>query len=177
MASIIKANQIQDFGGNSIIGSDGAGNLTTQKTNYPAFFAYPSSSQTATHNTSVKILFQTESYDTNSVFTDSKFTVPSGQAGKYYIYASVYGEAAANATLESNKVMIYINGTQSFYNSNDFRTNQIRSFTSTVSSSFDLSVGDYVEIYNYFYSSASANGSYGSGNQQGTYFGGYRIGS
>mgnify|MGYP001053021078 CR=1 FL=1 len=109
MASIIKANQLQDFGGNSIITSDGAGNLTTQKTNYPAFFAYPSSSQTATHNTSVKILFQTESYDTNSAFTDSKFTVPSGQAGKYYIYASVYGEAAANATLESNKVMIYIN--------------------------------------------------------------------
>ena len=37
MASIIKANQLQDFGGNSIITSDGAGNLTTQKINYPAF--------------------------------------------------------------------------------------------------------------------------------------------
>ena len=32
MASIIKANQLQDFGGNSILTSDGAGNLTTQKT-------------------------------------------------------------------------------------------------------------------------------------------------
>ena len=40
MASIIKANQLQDFGGNSILTSDGAGNLTTQKTNYPAFEAY-----------------------------------------------------------------------------------------------------------------------------------------
>jgi hypothetical protein len=28
MASIIKANQLQDFGGNSIITSDGAGNVT-----------------------------------------------------------------------------------------------------------------------------------------------------
>ena len=44
MASIIKANQLQDFGGNSIIGSDGAGNLTTQKINYPAFFAFKNSS-------------------------------------------------------------------------------------------------------------------------------------
>ena len=43
MASIIKANQLQDFGGNSIIGSDGAGNLTTQKINYPAFEAYTTS--------------------------------------------------------------------------------------------------------------------------------------
>ena len=166
----------------TITTSSGSGNITigsgvTLQSNVPAFFAYPSSSQTATHNTSVKILFQTESYDTNSAFADSKFTVPSGQAGKYYIYASVFGEAAANATLESNRVMIYINGTQYFYNTNDFRTNQIRGFTSTVSSSFDLSVGDYVEIYNYFYSSASANGSYGSGNQQGTYFGAYKIGA
>ena len=40
MASIIKANQLQDFGGNSILTSDGAGNLTTQKINYPAFEAY-----------------------------------------------------------------------------------------------------------------------------------------
>ena len=39
MASIIKANQLQDFGGNSILTSDGAGNLTTQKINYPAFEA------------------------------------------------------------------------------------------------------------------------------------------
>jgi hypothetical protein len=28
MASIIKANQLQDFGGNSIITSDGAGTIT-----------------------------------------------------------------------------------------------------------------------------------------------------
>jgi hypothetical protein len=178
MAGILKVDKYQDFNGNDIMTSDGSGNITINNSalkNTPAFFAYPSSSQTATHNTSVKILFQTESYDTNGAFADSKFTVPSGQAGKYYIYASVYGEAAANGTLESNKIMIYINGTQSFYNSNDFRTNQIRSFASTVSSSFDLSVGDYVEIYNYFYSSALANGSYGSGNQSGTYFGGYKL--
>jgi hypothetical protein len=40
MASIIKANQLQDFGGNSIITSDGAGNVTVNAAamkNTPAF--------------------------------------------------------------------------------------------------------------------------------------------
>ena len=141
----------------------------------PAFFAYPSTGQTATHNSVEKITFGTESYDTDSAFASSRFTVPAGGAGKYYIYASVFTEAAANATLEIASPRIYINGSQKFQNSNDFRTNQIRGFTSTVSASFNLAVNDYVEIYNYFWSSASVNGTYGSGDTSGTYFGGYKI--
>ena len=58
MASIIKANQLQDFGGNSILTSDGAGNLTTQKTNYPAFEAYLSSDQDISDATNTKVNFE-----------------------------------------------------------------------------------------------------------------------
>jgi hypothetical protein len=143
--------------------------------NTPAFFVYPTTSQTATHNTVSKITFGTESYDTDSAFASSRFTVPSGGAGKYYIYASVYTEAAANGTLETAQSYIYINGVSKFINANDFRTNQIRSFTTTISGSFDLTVGDYVEIYQYYYSSALANGTYGSGDTGGTYFGGFKL--
>jgi len=143
--------------------------------NTPAFFVYPTTGQTATHNTTNKITFGTESYDTNSAFASSTFTVPSGGAGKYYIYASVYTEAAANATLETSNIFIYINNVAKFRNTNDFRTNQIRGFTTTVSSSFNLAVADYVEIYHYYYSSALANGTYGSGDTGGTYFGGFKI--
>jgi len=42
MASIIKANQLQDFGGNSILTSDGAGVVTPNASgikNTPAFSA------------------------------------------------------------------------------------------------------------------------------------------
>jgi hypothetical protein len=143
--------------------------------NTPAFFVYPTTGQTATHNTTNKITFGTESYDTNSAFASSTFTVPSGGAGKYYIYASVYTEAAANGTLETSNIFIYINNVAKFRNTNDFRTNQIRGFTTTVSGSFDLTVGDYVEIYHYYYSSALANGTYGSGDTGGTYFGGFKL--
>jgi hypothetical protein len=143
--------------------------------NTPSFFVYPTTGQTATHNSTNKITFGTESYDTDSAFASSRFTVPTGKAGKYYIHASVYTEAAANGTLEVSNIFIYINGVAKFGNANDFRTNQIRGFTTTVSGSFNLAVGDYVEIYHYYYSSALANGTYGSGDNAGTYFGGYKI--
>ena len=175
MAGILKVGTITTPSGNGTITIPSGVTLSGHM--YPAFFAYPSSSQTATHNTSAKITFDTGVYDTNSAFASSRFTVPTGQDGKYYIYASVYTEAASNSTLEIASPRIFINGSQKYSNINDFRVNQIRGFTSTVSASFNLVAGDYVEIYNYFWSSASANGTYGSGDTSGTYFGGYKLGA
>ena len=50
MAGIIKVNQYQDFNGNTILTSDGSGNLTTMKANNPSFFAYVSGSQTLSNS-------------------------------------------------------------------------------------------------------------------------------
>ena len=89
MASIIKANQLQDFGGNSIIGSDGAGNLTTQKTNYPAFFAYLSANQDLHNNVATKINVNTETFYTNNCYDNStNYRFTPTVAGKYYLFGS-----------------------------------------------------------------------------------------
>ena len=64
MASIIKANELQDFGGNSIITSDGAGNVTLSSgmqtavqsagaANTPSFYATRTGA-----NQHVKLLLQ-----------------------------------------------------------------------------------------------------------------------
>jgi len=55
MASIIKANQLQDFGGNSILTSDGAGVVTPNASgikNTPAFYVTQTSVQSLANNTS-----------------------------------------------------------------------------------------------------------------------------
>ena len=68
MASIIKANQLQDFGGNSILTSDGAGTVTVNSAQMkmtPAFMAYQSSgSVTISSSTETKVQFNTEIFDT-----------------------------------------------------------------------------------------------------------------
>jgi len=63
MASIIKANQLQDFGGNSILTSDGAGVVTVnsaQMKNTPAFEAYLSSAQSISDASYAKVQCNTE---------------------------------------------------------------------------------------------------------------------
>ena len=56
--------------------------------NTPAFQAKVSSSQSISDDTFTKIQFNTEDFDTDGVYDNStnyRFTVPSGQAGKYAI--------------------------------------------------------------------------------------------
>ena len=96
MASIIKANQLQDFGGNSILTSDGAGNLTTQKTNYPAFVAYLFSPNSFICYTT-KVQFDTKVFDTNTAFDNStNYRFTPGVAGKYFIIVLFNEDSADN---------------------------------------------------------------------------------
>jgi len=175
MASIIKANQFQDFNGNSILTSDGAGNLTTQKTNYPAFFAYSNSDQTVTDATQTKVQFQLEEFDTDNAFDNStnyRFTVPTGKAGKYYVTTSVYFEATSG--IDRTVLYIFKNGSQealAYFDlaSGDFRASPV------ISVFLDLAVGDYLEVYGTLDSLGGTPKFKAS--TKSTYFGAYRIGS
>tara|TARA_R110002111_G_scaffold382_6_gene3240 strand:+ start:1205 stop:2107 length:903 start_codon:yes stop_codon:yes gene_type:complete len=57
--------------------------------NAPAFCARESGQQTLNHNTHTNLNFATEEVDSNGAFASNVFTVPSGQAGKYYIFAQL----------------------------------------------------------------------------------------
>ena len=62
--------------------------------NTPAFEAYRSgSAQTITDSTDTKIQFNSEIFDTAGAYdasTNYRFTVPSGQAGKYFVYSQIW---------------------------------------------------------------------------------------
>jgi len=151
MASIIKANELQDFGGNSIITSDGAGNVTVNAAamkNTPAFSAFLTNSQTLTTNTWTKLSLDDEQWDTNSAFdssTNYRFTVPSGEGGKYLFTYAGGTESLTSTTLA--QIALYKNG--SFLDSSI-----TRSYPTTTTGGYphksivlDLSVGNYIELY------------------------------
>ena len=100
MTSIIKVNEIQDAGGNTILSSNGTGTFTSNlpsSTNTPAFNAY-SGDISVTSGVATK-LSVTEVYDTDSAYNGTTFTVPSGQAGKYFFYVTgVHYATSGNAT-------------------------------------------------------------------------------
>ena len=154
MASIIKANQLQDFGGNSIITSDGAGNVTPNADgikNVPAFLVRLGSSQVVGNNSATKLTFNTEDLDTNSAYDTSnyRFTVPSGQAGTYVFTLNTSANSASD--FEPMYGAIFLNGSaiQYGYGRNEYYDSR------NLTRQLVLSVGDYVEAY--FYQNSGGN--------------------
>ena len=99
-------------------------------TNTPAFKAGRSSGQTASNGTATTIVFDTEEFDTASAYDTATgtFTVPTGQGGKYFLYAVYRWQETAtyNSTLEIQKngsqIAHFGGGNNSSYNSNSLAT-------------------------------------------------------
>jgi len=88
--SNILVNTIKDTGNNTLLSSDGSGNITTSNLNKPAFEAHlATSDQILTDNVEAKVQFNTEVFDTDGCYdnaTNYRFTPT--VAGKYFVYAT-----------------------------------------------------------------------------------------
>jgi len=140
--------------------------------NTPAFLARLSSTtQSISNDTYTKIQFNTEVYDTANAYDNSsnyRFTVPSGQGGKYFIYSAVR-MASSSATLTLN---LRLNGSNAGFSSLKAVSGELQ--TIILNFSKDLSADDYIEIYLRQQSGGSLNAS-GDSNDQTTYFGAFKI--
>ena len=148
----------------------GAGGVNT-----PAFLAYNSASEDLVANTNQKISFNAEVYDTDGAYdhsTNYRFTVPSGEAGKYYIKGHALFYRDTNS-YDRARLYIYKNGSntvQTYRSGNQISDNFN---TLQVSQVMNLSVGDYIEIYARVFD-ADINISSG-GNASESFFCGYKI--
>ena len=141
MASIIKANQLQDFGGNSIITSDGAGNVTVNAAamkNTPAFSAERSSDQTITNVTNTTVLFDNEYYDSSSAYDTSTGKFTPQVAGKYFVNANVKMQTGTNSNLSYVLTEMYKNSTIIASDVQDNRSNYGRKNTGDVTAIVDM---------------------------------------
>ena len=119
--------------------------------NTPAFLVYKTSNQELSDDAFTKVTFDTEDFDTDSAFASDKFTVPSGGAGKYRFDTQLYWIANSN-TLDLFYGTFYINGSTPNIvnrtgNSINMWNNEGGEQCLRVTSTFNLSEGDYVEVY------------------------------
>ena len=88
-------------------------------TNTPAFSAnILTGSITASVSTATKATFNNELYDTDNAYdtSNSRFTVPSGKAGKYHFEASFNSfESTANNDISQWYVFFYKNGSNEIF--------------------------------------------------------------
>ena len=81
--------------------------------NTPSFLVYRNSIQSISSATYTKVQFNAEDIDTDNAFdssTNYRFTVPSGKAGKYFIFTTVEGSALSASQFKYQNVAIYKNG-------------------------------------------------------------------
>ena len=146
--------------------------------NTPAFEAFQSVAQTPSLSTYVKLTMTSESFDTDSAYdaTNSKFTVPSGKAGKYLFLLSA-GGYDNDTGLDIFRLVIYKNGAQvRFDNILDTDQSSIQTSFGTCVGILNLAASDYIEAYIY----ASSNGGtyttlHESSGLLQTRFAGYRL--
>jgi len=183
MVSQLKVNEIIKQSGSSItIGESGdtinlAGSAYAAASNTPSFSVRNASNQTGINtNSATKVTFGTEDVDTDNAFASSRFTVPSGKAGKYFLTSTLTVLASSGVTnLRLLSLRIYKNGSQfdGTQIQNDYRNNY--SYIGTVSMSLilDLAVSDYIEIYVRVLDEADANNSIAVGKK--CVFAGYKL--
>lgn len=127
--------------GDTVVLGTGATQSGFGGANTPIFHAYVNSAQSITSGVETKITLGGISLDTDSAFASSKFTVPSGKAGKYYLY----GQAGYNSgtTWNIHFVKIYKNGAQIAKTSNRAEYDTLNNICIIT----NLSEGDYIELY------------------------------
>jgi len=115
--------------------------------NTPSFHVTLSGNQTLANSTNEKILWDTETWDTDSAFASNKFTVPSGEGGKYLFVYHIYLDNVADQT--NGRVHFYLNGSDDNFGCNHNKVGGQTNLRLTGTNIKNLSAGDYVEIYAY----------------------------
>ena len=120
-------------------------------TNTPAFDVQKPGSQAVSSATYTKVAFYSEIYDTDGCFdadTNNRFTPTT--AGKYYVYAQVQCNSAADDNLSSTEILIYKNGSADSHTTahDNFATAYPRIFNAKTSATIDFNgSSDYVEVF------------------------------
>jgi len=138
--------------------------------NTPSFFARVGTTTAFSGASDTKVAADTEEWDTDNAYdssTNYRFTVPAGEDGKYVII----GSAEYDVTVENEYGRIRFHKNGSSVNNSEVRLVLDSAFATIMKTVhiFDLSAGDYIEMY---IRTLSSGGTYVAGK---TSFQGYKL--
>ena len=172
------ANNILTNGGfdaADLVGAVGGGDNT------PSFQVKRTSSQTISDVTETKIQFNVEDFDSDNAFdstTNYRFTVPTGEGGKYCIYyaVNVYDYPATiyqyQPILKKNGNIVNESGSWDGTSSSP-----VGSYGYSYNNQIILTLvaTDYLELFVYINTGDSGTGTVSSGSTSPSFFGGYKM--
>tara|TARA_R100000995_G_C3404682_1_gene86558 strand:+ start:51 stop:593 length:543 start_codon:yes stop_codon:yes gene_type:complete len=146
----------------------GSGASQTLAINTPAFFVTKTSTQSIADSTFTDVIFETEEIDTDSAFSSTTFTVPSGKAGKYFTFGQIRFETSTDFSYTLARIVHNSTNVVSAWDRNlDYTTVNCQAMVT-------LAVGDTLKLQCRQQSGGALNL---GANDQGhvTYFGAYKI--
>lgn len=177
MAGTLKVGTITTPSGSGTI-TIPSGVTLSGVTNTPAFLANLSTNQTITNVSWTKVQFDNEVYDTNSAYDNAsnyRFTVPTGQSGKYSINLTIRTNGQIENELRQSFGAIRKNGSaiaeSAFINNNSYSYMQYVS----VNVVLDLSAGDYLEGFVYIFDGDGTCRVEGGNAPYKSWFNGYKL--
>jgi len=166
----LKVGTITTGSGSGTITIPSGVSLSGGVANSPSFLVSNTANNTGkTDNAYAKMTYNVETFDTDSAISDSKFTVPTGEAGKYFFSVTEFlvGDSAA---CNDWYVALYKNGSsQVATGGNDI---DFGNTSPTFSAVLDLAVSDYIEVYCRVNTASGTWGQYAGG-----IFQGFKIGA
>ena len=161
-----------------VLQTNGSGVLSfasVSAVNTPAFVARVTTIQSLANDTFVKVQFNSENFDTASAFdstTNYRFTVPSGQGGRYFIYSMITLDSDVNSNMDTALIDMYKNGSSIAGVGTEFifRNNPPRYNPVMAQIIIDLVATDYIEIFARIEATDSTGGRVIGG-----LFGGYKL--
>jgi len=145
--------------------------------NAPAFHIVKTANQTIADDTWVKVTWDSTIIDTNSGMSlaDEKWTVPSGEGGKYFVYASTYLYSNASHALQEIQNEIRINNTAKVHSNWRSVSNPSAQFSLYTAGILNLAAADYIDIWVHSNVSSSDSMCSGSASAKHTFFGAFKL--
>ena len=175
------ANAMNVLSGSTLTIDSGAtitnsGTATGFTDNTPAFQAFLNSSQTTNSGAEAVIIFNTEQFDTDSAYDTSngKFTVPSGEGGKYYLYTQLM-----RSNFNGGRFIVKINVGGTEKASAEMRNSDTGGTifdTVGLSTVLDLSASNEVTV-SLYQNAADDSGANGDGTVPKSFFMGFKLGA
>ena len=146
--------------------------------NTPGFHANRSSDQGILDATYTKVAFDSETYDSDSAYDGAgKFTVPSGEGGKYVVYSWCCVSSNQGTTsndINEMHVLFKKNGSNAAtveWDPNGYGNKMVLGFNVTL----DLAASDYLEVFVWMDSSTGSNCTVLGDAYPRSYFGAYKL--
>jgi hypothetical protein len=144
--------------------------------NTPSFLAYASSNQTLSTSTTTRVVLDTEVFDASGVFTNTsgnyKFTVPSGEAGKYLFYFQIRKNNLSGARFRGEIIRTRSSTESAVLAAEEGGTGDSYATAGSVSVIDDVQVGDTYHVTAFQTDSGDRSL---LGNIYSTFFGAYKI--